>query len=329
MLGKWDSWHKNVKRMSSFRYGNTITYQLAEDFLKGMEVEDWGCGTGGFKRLHKGGYIGVDGTQTPFVDKIVDLRNYKSSVDGIMMRHVIEHNYDWKTVLENAVFSFKKKFCLVLFTPFTDETKVIAQNKKFGVDVPNISFNKKDLESCFEGLTWKLTENIKTRSGYSVEHVYFLEKKNYTERLRIAVITANLSNNQKPIKNYQQSIPVDYFHFTDENFPPRIKAMTAQLQTKIVKMFSWQIVPYYHYYLWVGDSKYLKSRAAVKKFLDKCEDVAVLKNNSDVFMYRNCLQTQEMLKEWWYYTSRNDSVDEPFLNQVLSESKCKVSIIEK
>ena len=28
MLGKWDSWYKDLKKISSFRYGNTETYKL-------------------------------------------------------------------------------------------------------------------------------------------------------------------------------------------------------------------------------------------------------------------------------------------------------------
>lgn len=176
MLGKWDGWYKNVKQRTSFRYGNTVTYQLAEDFLSGLSVEDWGCGTGAFKRLHKGRYTGIDGSKTPFVDVVSDLRTYKSNVDGIMMRHVLEHNYDWGNILNNATISFTKRFCLVLFTPFTDKTKVIAQNKKFGVDVPDISFNKNDIEKHFKGLKWSVTENIKTKTGYGVEHIYYIEK---------------------------------------------------------------------------------------------------------------------------------------------------------
>ena len=274
MLGKWDWWYRNVKQMTSFRYGNTITYQLAEDFLKGLDVEDWGCGTGAFKRLHQGGYLGIDGSKTPFVDKIVDLRIYKSSVDGIMMRHTLEHNPDWEKVLKNAVSSFKKRFCLVLFTPFTDKTKVIAQNKKYGVDVPDISFNKKDLERTFKGLNWKLTQNLKTKTGYGVEHIYFVEKP------RIALITANLGGFDKAVPPVPQSIGYDYFLFTDENFPPRFNAMTPRLQAKIPKFFGWQMVPGYDYYFWLDGNLTLTSPDSLKYFFDNCQnyDIVVLKH---------------------------------------------------
>jgi hypothetical protein len=175
MMGKWDNWYNGIKQMGSFRYGNTKTYQLAADFLQGLEVEDWGCGTGGFKRLHSGKYIGLDGSQTPFVDKLVDLRDYRSSVEGIMMRHILEHNYDWNKVLGNALASFQKRFCLIIFTPFQEVTKEIAHNEKHGVDVPDIGFNKEELDHYFLGLKWRM-ETIKTRTAYGIEHIYFIER---------------------------------------------------------------------------------------------------------------------------------------------------------
>ena len=177
MLDKWDHWYKGVKSNYSFKYGNTITYQLAADFLADMdEVEDWGCGTGGFKRLYRGKYIGVDGSFHPSANKLVDLRQYRSKVDGIMMRHLLEHNYDWEAVLANAVASFKKKFCLIIFTPFMDSTQEIFHERVHGLDVPVIAFKKEDLEKFFAGLKWRLRENIKTATYYKVEHVYYVEK---------------------------------------------------------------------------------------------------------------------------------------------------------
>ena len=117
-----------------------------------------------------------DGSANPFVDKVADLSRYRSSVDGIMMRHVLEHNSAWPEVLGGAVSSFKKKLCLVLFTPFMDTTQQIAHNKRHGVDVPDIAFSRTDIEAFFEGLKWRLEDNIKTRTGYRVEHVYYVEK---------------------------------------------------------------------------------------------------------------------------------------------------------
>lgn len=183
MLGKWDLWYRGIKTMGSFKYGDTITYRLAAAFLADMPaVEDWGCGTGGFKRFFQGEYLGLDGSANPFVDKVVDLREYRSHVDGLIMRHVLEHNYDWRQVLENALASFNKKFCLIIFTPFAAETREIAHNKKYGVDVPDLSFSQAELEAFFVGLKWR-KEIHRTRTAHRQETIYFLEKSPHHQTL--------------------------------------------------------------------------------------------------------------------------------------------------
>lgn len=281
MLGKWDGWYKDVKEMSSFRYGDTVTYKLAADFLADMdEVEDWGCGTGGFKRFFKGKYVGVDGSKTPFVDKVADLREYRTSVDGIMMRHVLEHNNDWKKVLTNALASFNKKFCFIIFTPFSNgETKILKENLKYGVDVPDISFAKEELEKYLTGITWRMKTH-KTKTGYGVEHIYYVEKP-LPSLPKIAVISASLGSYDKVTSYVAQSIAYDNFLFTDDNFPPRFNAMTPRLQAKIPKFFGWQMVPGYDYYLWLDGSFSLPHIDSVKYFYEMCRgyDIVVFKHN--------------------------------------------------
>jgi hypothetical protein len=109
MSDKWNTWYKDltIDNIGSFRYGNTETYNLGYNFLKDCNIiEDWGCGVGGFKKnfinndLNK--YIGIDGSKTPFADIKTDLTQYISNTDGIFMRHILEHNYEWKKILENA-----------------------------------------------------------------------------------------------------------------------------------------------------------------------------------------------------------------------------------
>ena len=176
MLGKWNKWYDGKTKQGSFRYGNTVTYQRAADYMADIDIlEDWGCGMGGFKRLFKGNYTGLDGSKTPFVDKVVDLREYTSSVDGIVLRHVLEHNYDWEKILENAVNSFQKKLCIIIFTPFVEETKEIAHNKRFGVDCPDIAFYEEDIEKYFKDFAW-LKEDLGTKTAYGAERIYYVRR---------------------------------------------------------------------------------------------------------------------------------------------------------
>lgn len=179
-VGKWDSWYGGIdpKNPGAFRYGETVTYLMAAAFMMDVgEVEDWGCGAGGFKRFYRGKYIGVDGSKTPVADKTVDLCTYSTRVAGIVIRHVLEHNYDWKKILDNALASFNKKLCLILFTPFADTTGEIAHNREHGIDVPDIAFRREDIDERFDAFSvWRreLYAGIPTDTGYGVEHVYFV-----------------------------------------------------------------------------------------------------------------------------------------------------------
>jgi hypothetical protein len=193
-VGKWDAWYKDLtpESMGAFRYGDTVTYRMASAFMVDVgEVEDWGCGAGGFKRFYHGNYIGIDGSKTPFADRIVDLCSYTSRVEGIVMRHVLEHNDRWQQVLDNALRSFTRKFCLILFTPFSEQTRQIRHMKEYGVDVPDLSFSRADIEARLEGLRWKLFDNIPTETDYKVEHVYLIwreDRKEGVSRRRASTI---------------------------------------------------------------------------------------------------------------------------------------------
>lgn len=182
-VGKWDVWYKDLtvedSNFGAIWYADTITFKMAAMFLNDLDtVEDWGCGTGSFKKYCKGKYVGIDGSKTPWSDKVVDLCNYTSSVPGILMRGVLEHNYEWQKILDNALQSFTNKFCLILFTPFAEKTYEVASNRHHGIDVPDISFCQEDIEDRLRsaGVTWDLAKNVPTNTGYGVEHTYFIER---------------------------------------------------------------------------------------------------------------------------------------------------------
>ncbi len=172
-VGKWRRNYRDLDRVKL--YGDSTTYELAAEFLADMdEVEDWGCGSGGFRKFCKTAYIGVDGTQNQFVDTVADLASYRSGADAILLRHVLEHNPEWAKVLDNALGSFRRKLCIVLFTPFAEETKEIKYYRK--MDVVDISFRKQDLISRFGANDWRLEQDLKTESLYGVEHVFYIQK---------------------------------------------------------------------------------------------------------------------------------------------------------
>ena len=130
--------------------------------------------------------------------------------------------------------------------------------------------------------------------------------ENIVQPTKIAITTANLGKGSThPPLHAKQTAPANIFHFDDTNFPPRIKAMSAGLQTILLKLFLWQIVPGYDYYLWTNES--LKDGGVIQTFLDSKRDFTA--KSSDLFMYKNTPRVQEMLKRWWYLVTRYDIED--------------------
>jgi hypothetical protein len=170
---KWEAWYEGVDAPRA--YGDTVTYRLGAEFLSSCEtVEDWGCGLGWMRNfVPPERYTGVDGSSSRFADRVADLADYRSTADGIFMRHVLEHDYRWERILENAIASFRRRFVLVTFTPYGVETREIAFHEDPGV--PDISFAKEDLTSHFRGLRWQ-EQTYATDTQYGTETVYLVER---------------------------------------------------------------------------------------------------------------------------------------------------------
>jgi hypothetical protein len=170
-LGKWERWYVDAE---SHPYGSEETYKLGAEFLKGCAVvEDWGCGLGWMRQFVRGCYVGIDGSLSPYADKIVDLATYRSQTPGLFMRHVLEHDYRWKRILGNAIASFTERMVLVLFTPLQDQTRQLAFADDPGV--PDIGFALADLTPFFEGLEWKV-QTLETATQYGIETVFCLQR---------------------------------------------------------------------------------------------------------------------------------------------------------
>ena len=115
---------------------------------------------------------GVDGSPAaaPYADEICDLRDYHSTVDGIFMRHILEHNWDWNVILANVMNSFTKRFVLVLFTPFSENTHALQP-----LGLIDLSFEQEDITCFFVGCEWRV-ETLHTDTQYGIEHVFYVER---------------------------------------------------------------------------------------------------------------------------------------------------------
>jgi glycosyltransferase involved in cell wall biosynthesis len=146
MLNRWMGARKDT--MGGECYGVEETYRKSVAFIDHGPVEDWGCGTVYAKKLVTNKYTGVDGTPD-YCDIVADLAKHKSNTYGILLRHVLEHNFEWEAILKNALISCKK-LAIVICTPFAETTQLLSFDE-FGI--PIFSFRKEDLTKHFQSYT--------------------------------------------------------------------------------------------------------------------------------------------------------------------------------
>lgn len=157
--GLWD-YSKKVP----IYYGPETSYRLAADFLGDCAVvEDWGCGACGAKSFFtKPKYVGIDGSPG-FADIVEDLRLRISSTDGILMRHVLEHNYDWPRIVENAVKSARRKLAIVCFLEPRPWTELFCLTP--GTTIPNLHVSVTVLRDLLRG---KVSEQVIARDDATI-----------------------------------------------------------------------------------------------------------------------------------------------------------------
>jgi hypothetical protein len=172
MKGAW-----NYPELPEIRYGDDTSYRKGMEFLDGHGViEDWGCGLGHARKfVSRSRYVGVDGSGTA-AEVVADLGQYRSRVDCIFMRHVLEHNANWRQILVNALDSFQRRMVLVVFTPFGEVTRQVATTLGMTtIPVPDISFRREDITERFAGLEFS-EETLDTDTQYGVEYIFYLEQ---------------------------------------------------------------------------------------------------------------------------------------------------------
>jgi hypothetical protein len=174
--GRWNAAYQGVSAIQP--YGDITTYKLGAAYLKGLCVEDWGCGLGWMRNYIEASlYTGVDGSHTPFANKIVDLCEYRSTPEAIFMRHVLEHNERWLDILRNAVASFQRRMVLVLFTPWQETTRKLAVHEYTpGVFIPDFGFSEEDIVQELKPHLQK-KDTLQTHTQYGLEHVFYCEKQ--------------------------------------------------------------------------------------------------------------------------------------------------------
>jgi len=173
-IGKWAAWYQDLE--APWAYGDPTSYEIGAAWLAGCTlIEDWGCGAGWLRTvLPPDRYRGLDGTDSPGCDAVVDLVTYRSTVPGVFIRHVLEHNEAWARLLDNAVASFTDRMVLILFTPERAVTEAIAFHPEVGV--PDIAFRLADLTNRFPPDVTYTVHRIPSATQYGGETILLLER---------------------------------------------------------------------------------------------------------------------------------------------------------
>lgn len=121
-VGRWEKGYTTMTEPKC--YGDEEGYVEAAAWLDDLDtVEDWGCGGAYARRFFKhASYLGIDGSKSPLNDITEDLLKRDSKPDGILMRHVLEHNLRWKRLLTNAHKCAQKRLLVVMFTDWGPAT---------------------------------------------------------------------------------------------------------------------------------------------------------------------------------------------------------------
>lgn len=173
-VGRWNAVYADVSVSSP--YGDDTTYQIAASFLRECHtIEDWGCGQGWFRGFLAPdcGYVGVDGSHSPFVDRIADLETYRSTCEGLLLRHVLEHNRGWRGILDNAIASFTRRLVLIVFTPLGESDVELARCGQTGV--PDLTLSERDLRQRLADFD-VLTRQVRSRTHYGAETVLLVTR---------------------------------------------------------------------------------------------------------------------------------------------------------
>lgn len=176
MKNKW-----KYEGLGQVKYGHLVTYTRPMEWLDeiGGTIEDWGCGCAYARRFAvKSKYLGIDGSKNEYADRCgVDLREYFSRPECILLRHVIDHNEDWRKVLKNAMESFQKRMVVIIFHDLGNVTKVLFRHgdPKFP-GVVDMQFALSDLMEFFKPVLVRTEFVAADKESPNNNTLFYLEK---------------------------------------------------------------------------------------------------------------------------------------------------------
>lgn len=183
----WDEWWTKLYTGGGrpSPYGDdATTYQRAGAYLSGPGlVREWGCATTWGKRFVGAPYEGIDGAEAveSWGAKRADLRTYRPEEKSpkALMRHVLEHNWEWRDILSNFLDSFTDRAVVIFFLPPSDKEDFHTPAWSMDEAVPALTVNEADLMDILESSGCNvIREDVIGGECPPIDHevMFFLEK---------------------------------------------------------------------------------------------------------------------------------------------------------
>lgn len=178
-VGRWSGWATS----EPVQLGPLDSYQKLVEWLDGYgDIADWGGGTGLAARfVRESAYRVIDGSLSLANTELIDLADCTSVSDCIMMRHVLEHNYNWQNVLKNLVKRFNRRAAIAIGTPLETETRLHHVERVFfgsvGQEVPVLCLSLGEFLSIIEPYFVKSEHPGWWSDDVPDETIFYLEKK--------------------------------------------------------------------------------------------------------------------------------------------------------
>lgn len=177
----WPDLYSSAERPLEYP-GGSVSYRLAGEFLAGDDlVEEWGCATTFGRQFISAPYRGVDGGPSKFVDEVVDLRTYRSKVPKALIRHVLEHNWEWRDILRNFLRSFQQSAVVILFIPLGEHDINRSFENRVGVKEtpPGLQMDEESFMATLKMPGIKIVQDFELSNDtppFGYERLFLLEK---------------------------------------------------------------------------------------------------------------------------------------------------------
>ena len=246
------------------------------------------------------GYVNIDNREEVSPDLVCDITKglpYEDdSVDEVRAFDFLEHIPIGETikVIEEIWRVLKPGGKFESFTPSTDGRGAFQ-------DPTHVSFWNMNSWLYYSHPAYRALYGIKANfeletcrnvpSEGNIIHTYVVAKaKKDAGKIRVAVISANLGQidpdfqTEHVKQNLPDNMTLDFFNFTDKNYPPRIRAMKPRLQAKIPRMMGWMLKPGYDFYIWMDSAITLKHKGTIQWLVSQCLD-------ADIALYKHPLHS--------------------------------------